>query len=95
MAIFRVLGWPNQIGRLPVLGAVLKYIPCGLQIPPVKPGDPLSLAGTVPRNRVLYMFLGVHMAIFRVLGWHNLMGRHPILGAVLKYTPWGLQRPPV
>ena len=33
------------------------------------------------------------MAIFRMLGWTNLMGRHPILGAMLKLTPCGSKGP--
>ena len=73
--------------------AKLEYTHWGLHKKTVQPGNPLSLAATGPQNWVLYMVSEVHMAIFRVLGWPNLIGRHPILGAVLKYTPWGLQIP--
>ena len=74
---FQSVGLDKPIGSSPYTWCHVEVDPLGSPKTPVEPGDPLSLAATGPRNWVLYMVLAIHMVIFRMLGWTNLMGLPP------------------
>ena len=81
---FQSVGLDKPNGSPPYTGCRFEVDPLGSPKTPSLAWRPIKFFGQGPRIWVLYMVLEVDMAIFRVLGWTNLMGRHPILGAVLK-----------
>ena len=78
------VGLEKPNGLPPYTGCLFEVDPLGSPKPPVKHGDLLSFPAPGPRIWVLYVFLEIDMAIFRVLGMTNLIGCHPILGTMLK-----------